>query len=209
MKVGALAARGTCTRLNGAIVGGVGGVTTCEWVWDEEPPPGTVRVGCHVWCPPGFRAKENRGVGMLGVSGSHVHAPLLSGCRVPVKAGDLPACALCPAPQTIRGSVVLFGRGCIPKTEWLLPETEAALGLGGAIRGASQGQGQALRLSQRTSNKNPLPADLWDVTAAVSTGFLWQAQAEEQGTVSLWIPEKMDNYTRPHTHLHIRALKSH
>lgn len=70
------------------------------------------------------------------------------------------------------------------------PVPRAALSHRDCVRAC---QGQGLRLSQRGSNKILLPADLWEVTAAISTGFSWRAQAGERGMLSLQIPEGMDN----------------
>lgn len=160
VKVGALAAWGTCTRASKW--GNRGGP-------EEQPPAngsGTrMRSRHRARCEWAVTRGAHRGFvprrtkGWACVSGSHVPAPLISSCRVPVKAGGLPACALCPAPQTIRGSMVLFGRGCAPKAEWLLPPTRlspemvAALGLGGAIRGAARPRASAEAFPEKQQQK--------------------------------------------------------
>lgn len=160
--------------------------------------------GPHAWSLPGFYAKGNPGVDMLVVWGQlGPHMPPLqlqgpsSGSTLQLGQGDgSSAPALCPTTRPIRGCVVPLGRGGIPKAAWLQPPARlspvprAALSQRNCVR-ACQGQGQ--RLAQRGSNKILLPADLWEVTAAISTGFSWRAQAGERGMLSLQIPEGMDN----------------
>lgn len=154
--------------------------------------------------PPGVSCQGNRGEDMLGVGGSWVPTRLLSGCRAPVQAAPFSwgrvmaelSSWLVSHHQThqrlrgaLRKGVHPSGSLAHPPARFS-PVPRAALSHRDCVRAC---QGQGLRLSQRGSNKILLPADLWEVTAAISTSFSWQAQAGEQGMLSLQIPEGMDN----------------
>lgn len=154
--------------------------------------------------PRGFVPRGTEGWTCLWCGGSWVPACLLSSYRLPFQAAAFSwgrgTAELGPGlvshlqtHQRLRGAL---RKGCTPKAAWLHPPDRlspvprAALSWKDCVRPC---QGQGLRLSQRGSNKILLPADLWEATAAISSGFSWRAQAGERGTLSLQIPAGMDN----------------
>lgn len=149
----------------------------------------------------GFVPRGTEGWTCLWCWGSWVPPCLLSGCRLPVQAapsswGRVMAELgpwLVSHHQTHQRLRAALRKGVHPYGSLAAPSSEVKPCVWSQRDCVRACQGQGLRLSQRGSNKILLPADLWEVTAAISTGFSWRAQAGERGMLSLQIPEGMDN----------------
>lgn len=152
----------------------------------------------------GFVPRGTEGRTCSWCGGSWVPACLLSGCRLPVQA----------APFS-------WGRGMAELGPWRVSHHQTHQRLRGALRKGvhpygslaapfsevkpcAQGSSEPEGLCEGTprpraeafsegEQQNPAACDLWEVTAAISSGFSWRAQAGERGMLSLQIPEGMDN----------------